>query len=103
MAEVITRFFASIVYQINMGLATLSILSIAIGMIAPLNVYFNPIFSSMAYTGLVLYWRFWYVFAIPSYYLGMISDAPRGRQLRTAAVVIVVLLLKFVLGFQLPG
>ena len=102
MAEAITRFFAPIVYQINMALASLSLLAMLFGMLPVVGDYFSPIFNSIAYSGLLIYWRYWYLFALPAYYLGMITDAPRGRQLRTAVVTIAILVFKFVLGYGLP-
>ena len=103
MSETHLRLSANIAYWLNMIMASLSISSYLIGGLTQGNVAFPSIISTIAHTGLVIYWRFWYVFALPAFYLGQNTQAPRRRMLLTAMTVVVILLLKFLLGYQLPG
>ncbi len=103
MSETHLRLSANIAYWLNMIMATLSISSYLIGGLTQGNVAFPSIISTIAHTGLVIYWRFWYVFALPAFYLGQNTQAPRRRMLLTAMTVVVILLLKFLLGYQIPG
>ena len=102
MSETQLRLPALIMYWINMIMASLSVISYAIGGLSHSYVFFPPIVNTVAYAGLVIYWRFWYLFALPAFYLGQNSYAPRRRMLLTALSVVVILLIKFLYGYQLP-
>ena len=102
MSETNLRLLAKITYLLNMAMATLALSSYVIGWLSYSFIVFPPIVSTVAYAGLVIYWRFWYVFALPSFYLGQNTYAPRRRQLLTALSVIVILLIKLLYGYQLP-
>jgi hypothetical protein len=102
MSETHLRLSANITYWLNMIMAFLAISSYLIGGPSQSNV-FPSLISTVAHAGLVIYWRFWYVFALPAFYLGQNTQAPRRRMLLTAMTVVVILLLKFLLGYQIPG
>jgi hypothetical protein len=103
MSETHPRLSANITYWLNVVMALLALSSYLIGGLTQSNVVFPSIISTVAHTGLVIYWRFWYVFALPAFYLGQNTQAPRRRMLLTAMTVVVILLLKFLLGYQIPG
>lgn len=103
MSETHLRLSANITYWLNMIMASLAISSYLIGWMSQSDVVFPSIISTVAHSGLVIYWRFWYVFALPAFYLGQNTQAPRRRMLLTAMTVVVILLLKFLLGYQIPG
>jgi hypothetical protein len=102
MSETHLRLSANVAYWINMIMASLSLSSYLIGGLSQSYVVFPSIISTIAHTGLVIYWRFWYVFALPAFYLGQNTYAPRRQQLLTALSVIVILLIKLLYGYQLP-
>ena len=103
MSETHLRLSANVAYWLNMIMASLSISSYLIGGLTQNYVAFPSIISTIAHTGLFIYWRFWYVFALPAFYLGQNAQAPRRRMLLTAMTVVVILLLKFLLGYRIPG
>ena len=103
MSETHLRLSANVAYWLNMIMASLSISSYLIGGLTQGNLAFPSIISTIAHAGLVIYWRFWYVFALPAFYLGQNAQAPRRRMLLTAMTVVVILLLKFLLGYRIPG
>lgn len=102
MSTWITRFLASLTQQVNSILAFFSVLSYIIGWGNQYLFTAPPMLTTVAYASLVIYWRFWYVFALPAFFLGQAVEAPRRDQLITVLSVIVIMLIKFLYGYQLP-
>ncbi len=102
MSETINRIAASIFFYLNLAMASLSVISYLIGWLSNSFIFLPHIVNTVAYAALVLYWRFWYVLALPSFYLGQVTYAPRRKQLITAVTVLAILLIKFLYGYQLP-
>ena len=96
------RVIAKITFWLNMFMAALAVSSSLIGWLSQSFILFPPLVSTVAYAGLVIYWRFWYVFALPAFYLGQNTYASRRRLLLTALSVVVILMIKFLYGYQLP-
>lgn len=102
MSESYLRLVATITYWLNIAMVSLALSSFVIGWLSNSYVSFPHIVSTVAYAGLVLYWRFWYFFALPAFYLGQDTNAPRRHMLLTALSAVVILLIKFFYGYQLP-
>ena len=102
MSTWITRFLAFLTQQVNTILAFFSVLSYLIGWGRQFFIVVPPMLTTVAYASLVIYWRFWYIFALPAFFLGQSVEAPRRDQLITILSVIAIQFIKFLYGHQLP-
>ena len=102
MSETYQRLFAKILFFLNMAMASLALFSFTLGLLSPNYIFVPSMVSTMAYAGLVIYWRFWYLFALPAFYLGQNTNISRRHMLLTALSAVVILLIKLLYGYQLP-
>ena len=99
---------ASAFYYANISLALISLTSYVTGWlsynIGGLHFIVMPsIINTIFYAGFVIYWMYWYAFALPAILLNYYSEKPsKKRLILTTAAVALILIIQTLYGFQLP-
>ena len=102
------RSIASICYYANISLALISLASFVSAWLSynvgGLQFIVMPsIINTLLYAVFVIYWRFWYVFALPAILLNYYSEDPsRKRLIITLASIALILVIQFLYGYKLP-
>ena len=102
------RSIASAFYYANISLALISLASFVSGWlsynIGGLQFIVMPsIINTLLYAGFVIYWMYWYAFALPAILLNYYSENPSNKRLLiTVASIALILVIQSLYGFKLP-
>ena len=94
----------NIVFAFISGLSySLGVLSLSAGS-GPILYAIPQIFQTLLYIGLIFYWRFWFIFVIPSIGLNFISEETVNNRYMALNLISMATILgiQFAYGFQLP-
>ena len=104
------KHFSMSLSIINIVFALISLLSFGLGEISlapgsgPILYAIPQIFQTVLYIGLIFYWRFWFIFVIPSIGLNFISEKTANNRYMALNLISMatIIWIQFAYGFQLP-